>query len=251
VAKVAIHQPNFMPWMGLFHRLARVDRFVIFDHVQAMGGRSWLSRNRVLIQGSAHWLTLPVHKAGRLGQAVNEVEIDYQRDIVRKHLRTLELAYVKCPHGPVFLEMATTLYQAGHRYISEFNTAFIQEVCRRLGFNVEFVYSSALVTKDAGLVGLAGNDLVLQVCHAAGASEYISGDGCTDFIKPQTFEASGVKFAFQNFKPPAYTQRGATDHVSHLSIFDALCNIGAEEMRRLIEVPASDHPVGREISAAS
>jgi hypothetical protein len=240
VTTVAIHQPNFMPWMGIFHRIAMVDRFVIFDHVQAMGGRSWLSRNRVLIQGTAHWLTLPVLKAGRLGQTVNEVEIDYQRDIVRRHLRTLELSYVKCPHGPTFLDMATQLYGAGFRYISEFNTAFIKEVCRHLGLDVEFVHSTALVADNPDLLGLNSNDLVLQISKAAGASKYISGDGCTDFIKPDAFAEDGIKFQFQDFTPPEYRQRGAESFVSHLSVFDALCNIGAAEVRRLILPPSAE-----------
>jgi len=86
--RVAVHQPNFLPWLGFFHRLALVDRFVVFDHVQAMGGRTWLSRNRLLIGGQPRWLSLPVKKSGRLGQAVSEVEVSYQGDFAPKHLRT-------------------------------------------------------------------------------------------------------------------------------------------------------------------
>lgn len=242
MTKVAIHQPNFLPWMGLFHRLAMVDRFVVFDHVQAMGGRSWLSRNRILIQGAPRWLTLPVLKAGRLGQAVTEVEIDYQRDIVRKHLRTLELSYIKCPHGPQFLAMAERIYNAGHRYISEFNTAFIKDVSEVLGLKVDFVSSTTIVADNPEVLTLAGNDLVLAICRAAGGEQYFSGEGCTDFIHPAAFERNQIEFYFQKFVPPAYPQRGVGAFASHLSVFDALCNIGADGVRKLIEVPSYERP---------
>ena len=31
---VAIHQPNFVPWLGYFDRMIRADMFVLLDHVQ-------------------------------------------------------------------------------------------------------------------------------------------------------------------------------------------------------------------------
>ena len=49
--RLAIHQPNFFPWVGLFHKIACVDSFMFFDHVQAPNGKSWLSRNRILLNG--------------------------------------------------------------------------------------------------------------------------------------------------------------------------------------------------------
>lgn len=232
--RAAIHQPNFMPWLGFFHRLGTVERYIVFDHVQAMGGRSWLSRNRILVGGAAHWLTLPVHKSGRFGQAIREVEIDHRGDIVRKHLRTLELSYKKAPHAAPVLSMLHDLYKAEHRFISDFNCAFIRGVCHLLELDVEFVSSSDLIRNNPELAAASGNDLVLQICLAAGVTSYVSGEGCLDFIQPDAFERQGIAFHFQNFEHPTYRQQGAKDFVSHLSIVDALSNVGAAGVRELI-----------------
>ncbi len=241
--KVAIHQPNFMPWLGIFHRLAMVDRFVVFDHVQAMGGRSWLSRNRLLINGQARWFSLPVRKSGRLGQTVREVEISYEGDVVRKHLRTLELSYGRYPYADLFLQMMRGLYGAEYRHIAQFNMAFIQAVCAHLKITPEFVRSSDMILEDPSIAVLKGNDLVVAVCQAAGATEYISGEGCLDFIKPEVFAEQGIEFYFQNFEHPAYFQRGAKTFIPYLSVFDALCNLGSAATRELIAVPARERPL--------
>ena len=55
--RAAIHQPDFMPWLGFFHKLSLVDTFIVFDHVQISMGKSWSSRNRVLLKEAPVWLT--------------------------------------------------------------------------------------------------------------------------------------------------------------------------------------------------
>ncbi len=246
----AVHQPNFLPWLGFFHRLALVDRFVVFDHVQAMGGRTWLSRNRLLIAGQPRWLSLPVKKSGRLGQAVREVEVSYEGDFARKHLRTLDLSYGRCPHAGPFIALMHALYAARYRCVAELNIAFIQAICSHLGAMPEFVWSSDLIANDPAIATLKGNELVLAVCHAAGATSYISGDGCRDFIRPEAFEAADIAFYFQKFVHPVYRQHGPKAFVSHLSAFDALCNLGATATRELITGPGLERPAAPETRVA-
>jgi hypothetical protein len=232
--RAAIHQPNFLPWLGLFHRIAHVDRFVFFDHVQALRGKSWLSRNRILIQGEAHWLTVPIVRSGRGLQAVDAVEIVQDGDFPAKHLRTLELVYGRHPHAQDGLHVVEAAFTSGHRRLAELNADFIIRVSRALGLGAEFVTSRSLCDAHPGLEQLRGNELVLATCRAAGADAYLSGDGCTDFIEPASFAAYGVDFAFQAYRHPVYAQRGSREFVSHLSVLDALCNLGFAGVRDLL-----------------
>ena len=37
------HQPVYLPWLGLFHKIALSDKFVYFDQVQYLP-KDWMNR---------------------------------------------------------------------------------------------------------------------------------------------------------------------------------------------------------------
>ena len=53
VLKVAIHQPNYLPWIGFFDKLDQVDKFVLLD--KANHSKSgFINRNKIKTpQGSS------------------------------------------------------------------------------------------------------------------------------------------------------------------------------------------------------
>jgi hypothetical protein len=238
--RVAIHQPNFMPWLGLFNKLAMVDRFVVYDHVQAMGGSSWLTRNRILVQGEARWLTMPIVRSGTGLPPVNEVRVQWESRLVGKQLRTLEQEYGAHPHFDEVFGLVTELYGERPPLIAQLNEAFIRRVATRLGLAVEFVSSTELCAREPRLRALSGSELVLATCQAAGGDEYVCGEGGVGYIDPPAFEAAGVAFWWQRYAPPEYPQRRARSFVSHLSVLDALCNVGFAGTRELIEHEARE-----------
>ena len=44
--KVAIMQPTFLPWIGYFSLIDKVDEFIFLDNVQ-FDKRSWQQRNKI------------------------------------------------------------------------------------------------------------------------------------------------------------------------------------------------------------
>lgn len=236
--RIGIHQPNFLPWLGIFNRIALVDTFVLFDHVQAPQGKSWFTRNRILIQGEARWLTLPRETAGRSGQAIKDVRIHYDAVFPGKHLRTLNAEYGRHAHYPEVSGFVEQLYDREWQFVADLNEAFITGVSHRIGLRTSFVRSSDLLEVDISLRDRRGNDLVLKTCEAAGGSEYVSGEGCLDFIEPEAFADAGIRFFFQNFVHPVYPQRHSC-FVPNLSVIDALCCVGFEGVAELVHKVSS------------
>jgi len=56
---VAIHQPQYLPWMPYFQKLSQADCFVFLDNVQYQS-RGLQNRNQVKGPNGAVWLTVPV-----------------------------------------------------------------------------------------------------------------------------------------------------------------------------------------------
>jgi hypothetical protein len=58
-----------------------------------------------------------------------------------------------------------------------------------------------------------------------------------DFIKPETFSAKGIEFNFQTFFSPPYSQVHGEPYISHMSILDALFNLGFSATAELLTEP--------------
>jgi len=68
---IAIHQPNYLPWLGFFDKARTIDYFVLLDNVAFTRG-SVINRNRIKTKTGAHWITVPV-PAGRRNSKASEL----------------------------------------------------------------------------------------------------------------------------------------------------------------------------------
>ena len=224
--KLGIHQPNFFPWLGFFHKVANVEVFYLMDHVQVTMGKGWYSRVRIMVEGKSQWLSIPVVKKGRSGQRYIDIEINYMQNFSEKHLRQLKHTYKKHPYYEEIMPLIEKIYKKKHTNLMNFNIEFIQLVSKSLNLSTKFLRTSDLLEEHPQLNELNGNDLILDLAKISGANYYLSGTGCLDFIEPETFEENKIDFIFQDFKQVFYKQKGVDQFVPDLSIIDALMNLG-------------------------
>ena len=232
---VSIHQPNLFPWMGLFHKISHSERFVVFDHVQAPQGKSWLTRSKIILNEEPRWLTLPIHRVSL--QKIVDIQINYETNFVRKHLGTLRQAYGKTEYFDQAFPLVEEVYSQKFKYLVDFNLMTIRTFSERMNLSTEFLRSSEVLKEEDTLDGIKGNDLVLRLCQICGGSSYISGTGCLDFIRPEEFVKGDVQFQFQNFICPEYPQVNCPSFVPAMSILDAVFNVGFAGVKALLEAP--------------
>jgi RimJ/RimL family protein N-acetyltransferase len=187
---VAIHQPNFFPWLGFFDKLARADTFVLLDTVEFSKG-SRTNRVEVLVGGQPHWITAPVQRAG-IGGPIREVRIDEGRDWRAKIVRTLQQNYPRAAALPLIEELV------GHRddRLAAYNEHAIRRLAGELGIETRIVRASEL---DAG--GRA-SELLIDIVRAVGGTAYLAGGGAGGYQDDERFAASGIELIAQDFDPP-------------------------------------------------
>ena len=72
---VSIHQPQYLPWLGYFHKAYEADVFIILDTVQ-FKKNDWQNRNRIQTSQEEQWLSVPV--LHDFGQKILDVKINNQ-----------------------------------------------------------------------------------------------------------------------------------------------------------------------------
>jgi hypothetical protein len=206
---VACHQPNFLPWLGFFDKLAQSDRFVLLDDVQfpRTSRGTYTNRVQLLIGGAPAWLTVPVVREGV--QRISEVRVDDRQPWRRKALKTIEMNYAKAPRFGEVMPLVRELLERDTDRIAELN----EHAIRRLAPE----HAHKLVRQsELGAVDGAATDLLIGLVKAAGGDAYLSGDGADGYQEEPKYAAAGLGFRLQGFRHPD------TGTPPGLSIVDAL-----------------------------
>ncbi len=216
---VSINQPAYLPWLGYFERIARSDVHVVLDHVQ-FEKNSFTNRNRVRVKDGAAWLTIPLATKGRFGDlAIRDLEFAAGDPWRRKHWAALRMNYARAPHFAAYAPAYEALYAREWPGFMPFVRAMLAQHLRDLRIATPLVFSSELG------VGGAKSELVLNLCRATGATEYLSGALGRDYLDEASFAAAGIAVRYQNYGHPAYAQAWP-GFESHLAVLDLLFNHG-------------------------
>ena len=122
--RVAIHQPQYLPWLGYLAKWAAADVFVFLDTVQ-YEKNGWQNRNRIKTPTGPRWLTVPVH--ARLGTPIDEVTVDTAQPWGERHLRAIEQAEAahEAEHEPAAVERRQHQHEAvGHPWRARIRCGF-------------------------------------------------------------------------------------------------------------------------------
>lgn len=221
---VGIHQPNFLPWLGYFYKIANCDVFVLLDNVQYTKN-SFINRNRIKTANGPLWLTVPVKVRGRFGQSIKDVEINNKIDWKKKHLRTLKMNYKKAEFFEEIYKSIKEIY-LDKEWVSlcEFNVELLTLVIKMLGIRKKIIKSSELNVKGEGA------QLLINIVKKIGGDVYLSGFGGAKYQEENLFEETGVKLRYYHFEYPIYPQLW-NNFIPNLSIIDLLFNRDKESIK--------------------
>ena len=95
---VAICQPHYLPWIGYFEMIDRVDSYVFLDDVQFIK-REWKNRNKIRKSPDSletKWLSVPIEKQSQ-NTSIMETKVSAHDDWKTNHLNAISNVYSKSP----------------------------------------------------------------------------------------------------------------------------------------------------------
>ncbi|MFQ5706410.1 MAG: WbqC family protein [bacterium] len=221
---VAVHQPQFMPWLGYFHKMQAADVFVLLDNVQ-FKKNEWQNRNRIKTAQGWQWLTVPVHH--RFGQKINETRICYGSPWHAKHLKSLETNYRRSPYFEAYFERISSIYGEHFRSLSELNILVIRELSALLHIDTPLIVASEL-----GEFPADADERLIELTRYFGGDTYLAGVGGLSYMNLDKYKRAGISVKFQSFLHPQYPQLYG-QFFPGLSVVDLLFNCGVSSLHIL------------------
>lgn len=216
-------QPYIFPYLGYFQLLGAVDTFVVYDNIQYTK-KGWINRNRMLANGQATVFTLPLASGSDYSDIRDrQLAADYAPE---KLLARFTGAYRRAPCFQQTLPLLQEVLRHPDRNLFAFLHHALVRTAAHLGLDTEIRVSSTVpIDHD-----LTGQDKVLALCEALGATTYINPIGGVDLYSQSEFADRSIELRFLEMLPFAYPQLGPT-FVPSLSIVDVLMHNSIDDVR--------------------
>jgi len=221
------HQPSYLPWLGLFSKMAKSDIFVYFDIV-SYSKWDWSSRNKIRNPHGWMWLTVPVLTGNKNNQIFTEVKIDNTQQWARKHWKGINMSYSRTPYFSLYENFFRDVYDSEWNYLSDLDEHITKFLIESLGIKIKFIKASTSLQ-------LKGHksSLVLDMCKKMNANTFIFGGEGKTYAQVEDFESAGVNVIFQEYEYPVYPQIHG-EFIPNMSVIDLLFNCGPKSLDILL-----------------
>ena len=216
---VAAHQPSYLPWLGYFDKMAKVDLFVVMDDLP-YESQNFHNRNRIKVNGGANWLSVPVVRGQ--GDRILDVKIDNSTPWQRRTWELLQTHYGDARHFATYADELRDVYTRTWTDLVDLDLHMLELARRWLNIRVPIVRASTLSLRDTK------TERLIDLCTKLGAHAYISGSGgSNEYLDDEKMGRAGIGVIWQHFEHPTYPQRyPELGFISHLGFVDLVLNCG-------------------------
>ena len=221
---IAVHQPQYLPWLGYFDKIDCADVFVLLDNVQ-FKKNEWQNRNRIKTANGLQWLTVPV--TYKYPQLMNEVEINSRDKWQHRQRQTIISNYKKAPCWSLFEEFFEEIFSSNWQYISQLNIHTVKRLAGILGIKTPIYIASEL-----GEFSEDPDYRLIAITKHFDGDVYLAGSGGKEYMDMAKYAQNGIKVIFQEYEHPVYNQLFG-DFEPFMSVVDLLFNHGHESLKIL------------------
>lgn len=225
---VSMHQPDYLPWLGYFNKIAVAEKFIFFDTAY-YSRDGFHNRNRIKTAAGWAYLTIPLPHS-ELFKRLKDALLPADTRWARKHWRSLEINYRSAPYWQDYAGFFEDFYQGVGRLktLADFNIALIEYFCLTFGLVAQLSRASDLKSNPE----LKSTEAILDVIKQVGATEFLAGPSGRKYIQRESFEAKNIRLLFQEYREPEHAQL-FPPFIAGLSALDLLFNEGPKAINYL------------------
>jgi hypothetical protein len=201
IMRIAIHQPNYLPYIGFFQKMALADVFVMLDTVQ-FSKDSYTQRTKIKTKDSWMWLTIPIEKKYHFNK-IRDISLPNENKWLQKHRLSIISNYSKCKYFDT--KFIDDYFNSIYKFekLQEFNEFGIFYLKEKLEIKTKIVRASELNINP----NLRSTDLLIDIINKLEGDTYISGCGAKKYLNKSEFIRNNIALKFFKFKPFEYSQR--------------------------------------------
>lgn len=228
--RVAIHQPNYLPWIGFFSKMSLCDVFVSFDSVD-LPNRGINHRNKIRTKTGWDWLTIPLEKK-YVGVPIRDVMLPEDTGWWKKHWIAIVANYSRSPFFAEYKSFFETLYaERKQKKLQELNESLILFLADCFDITPKFIHASDLDLDFS----LQKTDFIVNILQKTGCTDYITGSGGSQtFLEPEKIQNAGIKIHYLRIDSVEYPQR-FPGFEPYMSAIDVLFNLNAKNGKEYID----------------
>ncbi|MFP3158723.1 MAG: WbqC family protein [Hydrogenobaculum sp.] len=232
--KIAILQPNYIPWKGYFDIINMVDIFVIYDDVQYTIN-DWRNRNKIKTKNGLVWLSIP--NDGNMHKIIRDVKIVWKDKWNIKHWKNIFFNYSKAQYFKEYKDYFEELYlNLKDQYLLEVDLKFIEAIAKILGIKTKIICSSDLNYDRT----LRKTERLIAVLKELNATSYLSGPSAKSYIDESLFKKENIELEWMDYSGyPEYPQL-YPPFVHEVSIVDLIFNTGPNATKYMKSFKTAD-----------
>ena len=180
------------------------------------------------MEGRPAWFTIPTRECEF--RRPDRYELESLRGLWReKMLRRFQQSYAHAPFREPVLEMVRRVLATPSPFVADLAVASLEAVRDYLGYTTPIHRArNRYEESDA-----RGQDRVIAICRAEGATEYLNAMGGSALYDRQTFEKAGIALRFVRGAPEASVDSNDRSAPA-LSILDTLMHNSIAQVRTLV-----------------
>jgi hypothetical protein len=225
--KIAIIQPNYIPWIGYFKIINDVDEFVFLDDVQYTK-RDWRNRNFINSNKGKILLSIPVITKNKFFQKIHETEC-LNNNWKEDHLSKIKETYKSYPYFKEIFEILNkSYYKTNSKNLLNNLYNILFELINFLKIKTKISFSKDISSNKKKL------EKIIEICKQKKANIYLSGPSASNYIDEEKMNVSNLSLEYIDYRNYMYEIKNKKHaFVDNLSVIDLLMNFGSTSNRFL------------------